>query len=131
MPGDNVEVVRAAFRCFNEGDWDALAELYEPDAVGVGPEGWPETVAEGRDAVVDQFRRLAGEGVESQAELEEAIEHDGAVVVRIRWRITGAATGLSQENRLGGCFRLNGARIADVRFFWDFADALAEAGLRD
>ena len=131
MSGGNVEVVKGAFRCFNEGDWDALAELYEPDAVGVGPEGWPETVAEGRDAVVDQFRRLAGEGVESQATLEEAIEHGGAVVVRIRWRITGATTGLSQENQLGGCFRVNGARIADVRFFWDHDKALEHAGLRD
>ena len=120
-----------AFRCFNEGDWEAMAELYTPDVVGVGPEGWPETRAEGREALIDQFRRLAGEGVESRAVVEEAVEHDGAVVARMRWRVTGATSGLSEETAMSGSFRVANGRITAVRFFWDHDEAVADAAARE
>ena len=129
MSAEDVELVKEAFRRFNAGDWDGMAELYAPDATGVGPEGWPEGRAEGREALIDQFRRVGGEGVESRTDIEETVERDRTVVVRFRWEVPGAATGLSQETRFSGVFRVVAGRIVDVRFFWDDDEALGAAGL--
>ena len=131
MSREDLALVQEAFRRYNAGDWDGMAELYDPAAVGVGPEGWPEGRADGRDALVDQFKRIAGEGVQSRAVIEDALEGDGSVAVRFRWRVTGAASGLTEETMFSGSFRMAGGRITEVRFFWDHDDALEAAGLRE
>jgi ketosteroid isomerase-like protein len=63
MSQENVEIVRAHFAAWNEGDMDAVRELYDPDVVVRTVEDWPEPGPQGDrtdglpDAVGHQVRR--------------------------------------------------------------------------
>ena len=59
MSKEDVEVVRAALEAWNAADMDALRELYDPDVILIGLEGWPESGPfVGREAVVREFEQL-------------------------------------------------------------------------
>jgi ketosteroid isomerase-like protein len=131
MSQENLEVVRAGVDAFVARDFDAVLRLYRPDAtISVVPEGWPEPApVVGRDAVVVQVMRLQEDWEEHSLTIErEAAERDW-VIVDFRWETRGTASGVSLNTNIAAAYRLEGAQIAEARFFWKWEDALEAVGL--
>jgi ketosteroid isomerase-like protein len=131
MSRENVEVVEAANEVWNSGDMQALVELYHPDIFMRMAEGWPEPGPYvGRDAVIDQFRRmregLEGDRVELLGDYLEIADH---VVVRAAWRGTGRGPEMAMEATI--VFTVRRGRISSVEFFWDHAETLEAVGLSE
>jgi ketosteroid isomerase-like protein len=80
----NVELVRAAFEAWNEGDMDAFRELYDPGAIVGAPDGWPEPGPfVGREAVMRQFEQMRETWDADAVEpISEVIDAADRVVVR-------------------------------------------------
>jgi hypothetical protein len=60
---ENVEIVRrinAAYRC---GDWEVLAEFWDPDILIRTDARWPEQRVYGRDAALALYRGLWESGI--------------------------------------------------------------------
>jgi ketosteroid isomerase-like protein len=57
MPADNVEILRRSFQLANEGDLEAVVDLYAEDALLYAPDGWPEPGPwQGRQPILEQLR---------------------------------------------------------------------------
>ena len=118
-------------RAFEEQDTEKAGELLWPDVVMFGPEGWPEPGPDyGREAVVQQFLRLAEDWSRYSMTIQRADTADHAVVARLHWRTQGAASDIPMELEMSGVYLLRDGRIAEMRFFWDHDAALDAAGLR-
>jgi hypothetical protein len=134
---ENLEIVLASGRHFDEQDWAALAEILHPGVVSHWPEDWPETgVFVGRDTVVRHFRRLREDWAYSSLSAEATADKGDWVAVRwrqvfeLRRRDTeDAATGTTDELRISAAYRVEGRQIADIRFGWSHAEILALVGL--
>jgi ketosteroid isomerase-like protein len=131
MSEENVEIVRRGFEVWNTGDMDALRELYDPGIVWRPAEGWPEPGPYvGREAVMRQLEQLRrtwdGDTLEP---IDDFIDAGDRVVVRIIWRGAGQGPELNME--LTGVYAVRDERIIGIEFFWDHADALEAAGLRE
>ena len=78
-----------------------------------------------------QLRRLREEGVGSDVTVEETAVHGDVVIVRFRWRVTGTASGLSDEHTFSATYRVRDGLIDEVHFYWQHAEALEAVGLRE
>jgi ketosteroid isomerase-like protein len=128
MSRANVELVRAAFEAWNEGDMDAFRELYDPGAIVGAPDGWPEPGPfVGREAVMRQFEQMRetwdADAVEPISEFIDAADR---VVVRFIWRSRGRGPDSNME--LTGVYSVRKGRIFRAEFFWDHAEALKAVG---
>ena len=109
MQRAELELAREHIRLFAAGDIDGLTELYRPDAVVGGPEGWPEgTRFEGREEGMRQFARIQ----------EERSAH-----------AEGRASGAPLEMHVVAAYRFVDGLIAEARHYWRFDEALADLGL--
>jgi len=81
---------------FNSGDVDALADLYEKDAVSHSPEG----LVTGRDAIRAQYADKVAESVRIEAPARQIITSGDIALIVTDWRFTeadGDSTGVSVE----------------------------------
>lgn len=132
MSGENLELVRSAVARFAAGDMEGVGELYTDDAVSVAPEGWPESGrSEGREAVVRQFERLRADWRDHSMQITREATGGDHVVLEHLWTARGAVSGAPFQMAVCGVYRVAGDRIAEARFFWEWPDALAAAGLRE
>jgi ketosteroid isomerase-like protein len=132
MSQENVEVLRRCFDLANDGDLDAVADLYDENAVLHAIEGWPEPGPwYGRAAILGEFRRLWEDFVEGKLEITEIDDHNDWVLVKGVWHVQG------YRSRVGGTFantlaaRLRSGKIVEARYYWDHAEALKAAGLAE
>jgi len=108
---------------------EGLAELYTPDAVGFAMDGWPETGPfVGREAVMRQYERLHESWEHHSVEVRQTASDGDWVAVEWLWKVRGAASGIAQEVSMSGSYRISGTKIAEVRFFWTWDEALQAAG---
>jgi ketosteroid isomerase-like protein len=133
MSQENVEVVLEAFALFEAEDFDGLTRLWHPDGRVTAQEDWPEPGPfEGRDAVIEQFRRLASDlGQHRFRELKVLAEDDSWVVVGFVWDVRGAGSGAAVASKMAGAHRVQAGQIIEVHFRWTPEEALDVAGLRE
>jgi ketosteroid isomerase-like protein len=131
MSRKNIEVVRAGVDAFVARDFDAVVRLYKPGAsITAVPDGWPEPApVEGREAVMLQFMRLQEDWEEHSLTIEREVAERDWVIVDFRWETRGTGSGVSLKTNVAAAYRLEGAQIAEARFFWKWEDALEAAGL--
>jgi len=131
MSQENVEVVRAAASAWAAGDFDEVSRLYTPDAsITAVPDGWPEPApVVGRDASMEQFSRLQEGGDEHSLTIEREVAERDWVIADFRWHMRGTASGVSMTTNIAAAYRLEGAKIAEARFFWTWEEALETVGL--
>jgi len=131
MSKENVEVVRAGFEAWNTKDMDALRELYDPGIIWRPPEGWPEPGPyAGRDAVMRQLEQLRETWDSDTFELtSDFMDAGDRVAVRLIWRAAGHGPDANME--MTGVYTVRKGRIFGIEFFWDHAEALEAAGLRE
>ena len=95
VPQETLELIRRANALANAGGWDALAELWHPDAewrdLAHAPDS-PETV-HGRDAIRAIWAQW--EVLELAAEVREYVDADPWAVCDVRWRARGRGSEVS------------------------------------
>jgi ketosteroid isomerase-like protein len=125
------DVFREVLACFERGDVEGVRPLLTSDVVGTSAQGWPEQGPfGGRDAVVGQFTRLAADWEEnSVSDLEVVAENPDWVVLKYRWEVRGASSGLSTHFDLATACQFAGERIKRLHFAWTPEEALEVAGL--
>jgi ketosteroid isomerase-like protein len=128
---ENVQVVQASFEAWNSPDMDALREVLDPDAVMRAPEGWPEPGPfVGREAVIRQFEQMRETWDADASELiSDFIDVGDRVAVRFIWRGTGHGPESSFE--LTSVNTVRQAKIINIEYFWDHAEALEAVGLSE
>jgi ketosteroid isomerase-like protein len=132
MSQENVEFIRQSIRRFAEGDFDGLRQDYSPEAVLYAPEGWPDgAVFEGRKEIIRQFARLQEDWRRQDMSAPRIESHGDWVVVEIQWVASGAGSGVPTQMTIFGAYRTDAGRITEVRFFWDWDEALAAARLSE
>jgi ketosteroid isomerase-like protein len=131
MSEENVEVVRATFDAWNAGDMDAFRELHDPEVIAQTVENWPERGPYvGRDAVMREFELIREAWDTDTVEpISDLIDAGNRVVVRLSWR--GAGHGPDGNIEMTYVATLRRGRIHYIAYFWDHAEALDAAGLRD
>jgi ketosteroid isomerase-like protein len=114
MSQENVEIARGVFHAWKAGDMEAVRDLYDPDVIVRGLEGWPEPGPfVGREAVMRQWEQQRetwdADIVEPIGDFFDAADR---VVVRQAWRGAGHGPGLNME-KYGDDERLDGAEGQD------------------
>jgi ketosteroid isomerase-like protein len=130
MSRETVAVVQASFDAWNAGDMDAYRELLDADAMSRVPGNFPEPGPfAGRDAVMSQFLRLRDALDHDVAEpIRELIDAGDRVVSRFAWR--GSGHGPEMNLELSCVYTVREGKILGFEFFWDHAEALEAAGMR-
>jgi ketosteroid isomerase-like protein len=131
MSQENIEVVRTYLKLWNAGDMEGVRELHDPDAVMEIPPDWPEPGPfVGRDAVVRQLNQArAAFDSDSVEFLSDLVAIGDRVIVRTGWH--GSGRGPQSEMEWTNVFTIRDGRFINVRYFWDHAEALDAAGLRE
>src|SRR5438477_10103885 len=135
MSEENLELVRTATEAYIAGDRDALVELMAED-VEVHPDSsrFPEAKPFcGRE----EFRRFLAEidqgweGGASLSEIREIFPVGDRVVVRADWGGRGQASGIDLRSSLTGIYTVRDGQITTIESFFNHAQALEAAGLRE
>jgi ketosteroid isomerase-like protein len=130
MSRENVEVVRKAFEAWNSGDMDALADLYDSDAIMRAPENWPEPGPfVGREAIMRQFEQVRETWDIDELTPHEFIDAGDRVLVPYAWRAVGHGPDLAVEWAV--LYTLRNGKVVFLEYFQDHAEALEAVGLRE
>jgi len=131
MSRENVELVWRVNAYWQRGDWQAGAELFDPDLeVVFSTSSFPDpgTYRGGRVALAAWSRWLEA-WEEFSMEVDEVIEVGERVVTLNRLRGRGKVSGATVDDDVGVIFGCRGGKIAHM-VFCDRAEALEAAGLR-
>jgi ketosteroid isomerase-like protein len=137
MSQENVETVRAIYERFGEGDFRASADLLDPHVVMVlGPEFGPESPGAGTylgaDAVAAYTREyLLGPWADFAMEAEEILAVGDSVLVGVRQRGVGRASGAPTELRYFTLWSFRGRKVIRIQSFRERAEAVEAAGLEE
>ena len=87
----NAAIARTALDAFNAGDLTAMLELLDDAVVWHAP-GTSRFGGEydGKDAVIDRFRRMAEAGVTASFEIHDIVGNDDHVVALVHVTVTGS-----------------------------------------
>jgi uncharacterized protein len=133
MSQENVEIVRRAYDVYNSGDVDAFVDLFTDDGEVETDPRFPEGgTFSGRESV---RRFIAGlhQGWQggSAATVKEMRRAGDSVLAKHEWHATGQRSGIDVSSDWFALWTLRDRRIARLRFFYDRAEALEAAGLRE
>jgi ketosteroid isomerase-like protein len=131
MPGDQVALVSDFVRFYNARDLKAAVALCSED-VAVTPDFPGSEPFRGREA----YRHLLEEtwdGWESGAVVVRASwsTPDGRVLFRAVWHARAARSGIEVSTDLSWIVAVRDGEISAVAYFFDHAEALEVAGLRE
>jgi ketosteroid isomerase-like protein len=131
MSEENVEVVRAFFEAWNARDSDAVRETLDPDVIVQTVGDWPEPGPYvGREAVMRFYEQLREPwDVDTLEATGDFLHAADRVVVRYVWR--GVGHGPSSNMEATVVYSVRKGKVRGAEFFWDHADALEAAGLRE
>lgn len=122
MSAQNVEVVRAAYDAFIQGDLETVAGHFAADAEWETPDTLPlGGLVRGRDAVISNFAQLPNYWSSFSVEPKEFIDAGDHVIVTGVQSATGP--GGSFESRYLHLFTLGGGKVVRGEFIGDTAKA--------
>ena len=133
MSQENVEVVRRAFRSFNDRDFDVLLACYTDDVEWRLFGGFADLMGSefrGRDAL----RRWFTDWIDNlgvRAEIEALREVEDQIVVVTRTVGAGGASGARATDRGGQIYSFRDGLISAVENYYEPNQALEAAGLRE
>lgn len=133
MSRENVEVVRAMWAAYAQGDFEASLEPYAEETVWDDTRYRPDgAVHLGRGAVVEVARTWRGAWDDYEVEAEDVLDAGGdTVAVVLRETGRGKGGGIEMTNRWGVVTTVRDGRIAHTTVYRDPDEALAAAGLRE
>lgn len=128
MSTEDVEVVKRAWAAAERRDTDALFALYDPEIVWESSYGPLTGEYHGHDGV----RQFFGDWMESiadfQAHAETFIDAGDAVVVGLRIRGRGRASGVEIDMPQGHVYKVRNGRVIHVCLYETQSAALEAAG---
>ena len=129
MSHEHIEVVRRLFDYWEQGEWEASAELFDSDFESVfSATAFPDPGSyRGARSTLDAWRRWLEAWEEFSLELEETIPAGEGVVALNRLRGRGKASGIPVDSEVGCIFDFNQGRIVRM-VFCDRRQALEAAG---
>jgi ketosteroid isomerase-like protein len=132
MSEENVDAVRQACAAWERGEWDASAELFDPDLeVVYSTSAFPDagTYRGGRVAL-DAWRRWLEAWEEFSMEFVDVIEAGEKIIALSRLRGRGQESGATVNADVGVIFDCDRGIIRRM-VFCDRHEALEAAGLRE
>jgi ketosteroid isomerase-like protein len=135
MSQENVEIVRAIYERWSEGDFRASVELLDPHVVLVlGPEFGQDSpeggTYSGIAAVTAYTRGLLGSWKDFTMEAEEFVAAGDSVLVGVRHRGVGSVSGVPTEMRYFTLWSFRG-KVIRLESFRERAEALEAVGLSE
>jgi ketosteroid isomerase-like protein len=132
MSEENVGTVRQLFAFWERGEWQASAELFDPDFEAVfSATAFPDPgTYRGARATLDAWRRWLEAWEEFSLELEQTIGAGERVVALNRLRGRGKASGIAVDSEVGCIFDCTDGRITRM-VFCDRHEALEATALLD
>jgi ketosteroid isomerase-like protein len=126
-----VEFARRGYEAFNEGGVEAILVFLEPDIEWVNEHPVPmRGTYVGHDGVRKYFEELGALFEDLRLEPEEFIPVGNEyVLVFLRVRGRGITTGVADAQPIANLWKVGKRGAAQVRLFYDRADALRSAGL--
>ena len=134
MSQDNVEIVRAAFEAFLEGDQEKTAQLVDPALEFHGTIGGLQEgqIAHGQSEIDQTFESEDLEAWEERRlEPEEFIDAGDDVVVLLHEYRRGKGSGVELETETAVVVTVSGGRVVRIQGYMDRQAALAAVGLSD
>ena len=121
----NVARLRAGYAAFNRGDIGAVLELLDPEITWQRRDVHPiQGVRKGRDTVArDVFQSIQDQFAELVLEPVEFFDCGNHIVVRIRQRGRGRASGAIVEGELAHVLLVRGDHLAELRAFSSVEEA--------
>ena len=139
MPQENVEIMRAVYDRYRQGDFRASADLLDPHAVLVlskaidwGPETPASGLYVGPEAIAAYTRdSLLKPWADFTMEAEEIVEMGDGVLVTVRQRGVGRTSGVPAELRYFTLWSFRGHKVIRIQSFRERSEALEAAGLSE
>jgi ketosteroid isomerase-like protein len=133
MSEDNVEIVRQVYECVNEGRWDRMAELLDPDVVQHGTVGGLQegTVVRGSSEITQMYEGEADAWDRQRIEPERLIDAGDRVVAFQREYQRGRTSGLELVVETAAVIDLRDGRVVRIQGYMDRAAALRAVGLSE
>ena len=132
MSEKNVEVLLRAYDAYNRGDLNAMGELLAADAVADPVPSWPEAgKRHGREEIIGLLADIREPLERNEAAPEKLVAGDDHVVAAHLWRGVLKGTNDVVEGRVGMMVTVRAGKIAEIRWFRTFAEALEAAGLSE
>ncbi len=130
MSRANVELVRKLFERWMRAEWDVFRELVTPDFELVLSAGWfPDPgVYRGPDAALEAWGRFLDAWEEMTPDPQEIIDAGDDVVVLLRIRGRGKASGMEVAEEVGNVITFRDGQIVRMNLCHR-AEALEAAGL--
>jgi ketosteroid isomerase-like protein len=133
MSQENVEVVRAAFRLFGEGDIEGLLRLTDETIEITQPAQLPGVNRRqyGHAGVREAFGIWPEQWEDFRVEIVRTAEVNKRVLVTTIQRGRGKNSGVEVETLFAFVFTLRDGKIVEWRIFMTEADALKAVGLEE
>jgi uncharacterized protein len=124
----NVEIVRAGFDAFQEGDLSQMLDLMADDLITYRAD--PDSATyHGKEGFLQATADWTEDFSEWSVIPEEFIDAGDRVLVRVRQMARGKASGIPVEGEFWFVFEVRGKKAAKLSFYIRREEALEAAGL--
>jgi uncharacterized protein len=132
MSQQNVEIVQAAFRAFEQGDFEGILRLCDEDIEITQPAELPGVSPRqhGHAGVLEAFAIWPEQWDDYRIDILRVADMDDYVLVTTLQSGVGKGSGVRVETRFSFLFSVRAGKIAEWRMFMQEADALAAMGLK-
>lgn len=132
MSEQNVEVVRAIYERFGEGDFRASVDLLDPHIVLLMLRDSPMAEAYvGLEGVATATRELFDTWADLTVQAEEFIPAGDSVLVSVRQQGVGRISGVPTDEHYFTIWSFRGPKVIRIETFPERAQALEAAGLSE
>jgi uncharacterized protein len=128
---DNVELARKAYDRLGGGAVELLTEFAHPDVEWVPDRRVGEGSIRGRDRVIEFFTDRTSMFGDLEYEVERAWDLGDQVLVFLRVRGSGSASGASFDIRIAHLWTMRDEKLVRGQGFGDREEALRAAGLSE
>jgi ketosteroid isomerase-like protein len=127
-----VEIVQAAFRAFEQGDFEGILRLCDEDIEITQPAELPGVSPRqhGHAGVLEAFAIWPEQWDDYRIDILRVADMDDYVLVTTLQSGVGKGSGVRVETRFSFLFSVRAGKIAEWRMFMQEADALAAVGLK-
>jgi ketosteroid isomerase-like protein len=132
MSRENVEIVRAVYERWGEGDFRAILDVVDPLVLFVLRPPLPESGTYlGVERLVEYTRGFLEPWSHITIEAEDITDLDGTVIATVRQRAVGSGSGAETDLCYFQVWSFRGRKVIRLENFMERAEALEAAGLRD
>ena len=132
MSQENVEIVRNGFDAWDRHHYEAAARHFSPDVeIDASDRVLNPAVYSGLDGAIRFRREIAEMWGEFHVEIEDVVSAGDEVVVLVRSRGKGRASGAQVDSRAAWVATVREQRITRLRLYRDRSRALEAVGLSE